>query len=69
MVIGASRIYNSSNFDRISLPNIKQNGARVTRVEIPWVDLFAVKTVLSSCHQSLFSLIWAVWIVFNKVQF
>ena len=62
--------YNSSNFDRISLPNIKQNGARVTPVVIQWVDLFAVKTVWSSCHQSLFfSLIWAIWIVFNKVQF
>ena len=46
--------YNSSNFDRISLPNIKQNGARVTPVVIQWVDLFAVETVWSSCHQSLF---------------
>ena len=50
-----SRI-NSSNFDCISLPNIKQNGARVTPFVIQWVDLFAVKTVWSSCHQSLFFL-------------
>ena len=47
--------YNSSNFDRISLPNIKQNGARVTPVVIQWVDLFAVKTVWSSCHLFFFS--------------
>ena len=33
LVIGAPRI-NSSNFDRIFLPNIKQNGARITPVVI-----------------------------------
>ena len=42
------------NIPWIRRPNIKQNGARVTPVVIQWVDLFAVKTVWSSCHQSLF---------------